>query len=174
MRIELGYPDATAERALLQGADRRDLLPQLSPAMLPDEMVALQRQVRDIHASNALLDYLQALVDYSRKSPDYVNGLSPRAALAMLNAARAWAMMDNRHQVLPEDLQAIFPGVVGHRLFNARDHAAADRRCRGSVAGGGSDSVREPRSPTNASSPYKSFFKLALPSFGAPSAELSF
>ncbi len=122
MRIELGYPDASAERALLQGVDRRDLLPQLAPCIQPEELAALQRAARAVHAAGALLDYLQALVDYSRKSPDYVNGLSPRAALALLNAARAWAMMHGRHQVLPEDVQAIVPAVVGHRLFIARDN----------------------------------------------------
>src|SRR5437763_5920716 len=73
MRIELGYPDAIAERALLQGVDRRDLLPQLGAAMPPAELVELQGNAREVHASNALLDYLQALVDYSRKSPDYIN-----------------------------------------------------------------------------------------------------
>jgi MoxR-like ATPase len=122
MRIELGYPDGAAERALLQGIDRRDLLPQLAPCILPADLVALQRAAREVHASGALLDYLQALVDYSRKSPEYVNGLSPRAALALLNAARAWAMMHSRHQVLPEDVQAIVPAVVGHRLYIARDN----------------------------------------------------
>jgi len=122
MRIELGYPDAIAERALLQGVDRRDLLPQLGAAMPPAELVELQGNALEVHASNALLDYLQALVDYSRKSPDYINGLSPRAALALLNAARAWAMMDGRREVIPEDVQAIVPGVVGHRLFIARDN----------------------------------------------------
>ena len=122
MRIELGYPDAAAERALLQGVERRDLLPHLSPCMQPEDLVSLQRAVREVHASSALLDYLQALVGFSRKSPDYVNGLSPRAALALLNAARAWAMMDGRRQVLPEDVQAIVPGVVGHRLYVARDN----------------------------------------------------
>jgi MoxR-like ATPase len=85
-------------------------------------MITLQRAARAVHASAALLDYLQALVEFSRKSPDYVYGLSPRAALALLNAARAWAMMDGRNQVLPEDLQAIVPGVVGHRLFVTRDN----------------------------------------------------
>jgi len=122
MRIELGYPDAGAERALLQGVDRRDLLPQLAPCMQPADLMSLQRAAREVHASSALLDYLQALVGYSRTSPDYVNGLSPRAALALLNAARAWAMMDGRSQVLPEDVQAIVPGVVGHRLYVMRDN----------------------------------------------------
>ena len=122
MRIELGYPDAGAERALLQGSDRRDLLPQLAPCMQPADLANLQRAVRTVHASGALLDYLQALVGHSRKSSDYVNGLSPRATLALLNAARAWALMSGRSQVLPEDVQAIVPGVVGHRLYVARDH----------------------------------------------------
>jgi MoxR-like ATPase len=121
MRIELGYPDAAAERALLQGADRRDLLPKLKPSLQPAELAAAQTAVRAVHVSAALLDYLQALVDYSRKSPDYISGLSPRAALALLAAARAWALMEGRNQVLPEDLQAIVPGVVGHRLFVVRD-----------------------------------------------------
>jgi MoxR-like ATPase len=121
MRIELGYPDVGAERALLQGIDRRDLLPQLAPCIQPADLTALQLGAREVHASAALLDYLQALVNYSRKSPEYVNGLSPRAALALLNAARAWAMMHNRRQVLPEDVQAIVPAVVGHRLYIARD-----------------------------------------------------
>jgi MoxR-like ATPase len=121
MRIELGYPDAGAERALLQGADRRDLLPKLVAALTAADLAAVQTAVRAVHVSAALLDYLQALVDYSRKSPDYVSGLSPRAALALLAAARAWALMEGRNQVLPEDLQAIIPGVVGHRLFVARD-----------------------------------------------------
>ena len=121
MRIQLGYPDGAAERALLQGVDRRDLLPKLTAALQPAELSTLQAAARAVHVSGALLDYLQALVDYSRRSPDFVSGLSPRAALAMLAAARAWALMEGRNQVLPEDLQAILPGVVGHRLFVARD-----------------------------------------------------
>ena len=121
MRIELGYPDGAAERALLQGVDRRDLLPKLTAALQPAELSTLQAAARAVHVSSALLDYLQALVDYSRRSPDFVSGLSPRAALAMLAAARAWALMEGRNQVLTEDLQAILPGVVGHRLFVARD-----------------------------------------------------
>jgi len=122
MRITLGYPDASAERALLQATDRRELLPQLTPCITPEELAALQRAAHNVHASPALLDYVQALADYSRKCADYVNGLSPRAALALLNAARAWTFMDGRNQVLPEDVQAIVPGVVSHRLHTTRDH----------------------------------------------------
>jgi MoxR-like ATPase len=119
MRITLGYPDPGAERALLQATDRRELLPQLRHCMTPEELVSLQRAARGVHASSALLDYIQALADYSRKHVDYVNGLSPRAALALLNAARAWAFMHGHPQVLPEDVQAILPSVVAHRLYPA-------------------------------------------------------
>jgi MoxR-like ATPase len=123
MRIELGYPDAGAERALLQGTDRREMLPRLAARMQPDELAKWQHAARQVHASPSLIDYVQALVAHTRRSPEYVSGLSPRAALALLNAARSWAMMDGRKQVLPEDVQAILPGVVGHRLYVAHDHA---------------------------------------------------
>lgn len=119
MRIRLGYPDGEAERALLQGQDRRDLLEELKPCMETRELVELQHRAQQVHASNALLDYVQALVNHTRRAADYVNGLSPRAALALLQAARAWALMDGRGHVVPEDVQAILPGVVGHRLVPA-------------------------------------------------------
>ena len=116
MRIQLGYPDNEAERALLQGQDRRDLLAEIQPCMNVKELVELQQRAQQIHASSALLDYVQALVNQTRRAPDYVNGLSPRAALAVLHAARTWALMDGRGHVVPEDVQAILPGVVSHRL----------------------------------------------------------
>jgi MoxR-like ATPase len=116
MRVHLGYPDSEAERALLQGRDRRDLLATLKPAMTPQELAALQQRAQQVHASNALFDYVQALTDHTRRAADYVNGLSPRAALALLHAARAWALMAGRDHVVPEDVQAVLPAVVGHRL----------------------------------------------------------
>ncbi len=116
MRIHLGYPDGDAERALLQGEDRRDLLAALKPAMGPQDLAELQRNANQVHASSALLDYVQALADHTRRTADYVNGLSPRAALALLHAARAWALMAGRAHVVPEDIQAVLPVVVGHRL----------------------------------------------------------
>ena len=118
MRIHLGYPDGDAERALLQGEDRRDLLAALKPAMGPQHLAELQRSAHQIHASNALLDYVQALANHTRRTADYVNGLSPRAALALLHAARAWALMAGRTHVVPEDVQAVLPVVVGHRLVS--------------------------------------------------------
>jgi len=116
MRIELGYPEPQAERALLAGRDRRELLTELKPVMTPEQLVAAQALVRKVKASPALLDYVQALLEYSRRSPHFLTGLSPRAGLALLAAARAWAALDGRDYALPEDVQAVLPHVVGHRL----------------------------------------------------------
>lgn len=127
MRIELGYPDAQAERALLNGSDRRDLLNSLPPCLAPEELARLQREVQQVHASPALLDYLQALVNHTRNSPDFEHGLSPRAALAMLHGARAWAYLDGRDHVMPEDLQCVLPAIVGHRLSPAGGPGTANR-----------------------------------------------
>src|SRR5437868_1648505 len=121
MRIELGYPDRSAERALLTGIDRRDLLATLEPSMTPAELMELQTNVQKIHVAAALLDYVQAIVEHTRRSPDYLAGLSPRAALAIVHTARAWAMLEGRDKVIPEDVQAILPGVAEHRLRPAHD-----------------------------------------------------
>jgi len=123
MRIELGYPDRGAERALLSGTDRRDLLANLAPCMAPAELVALQGQAQRVHAAPALIDYVQALVEHSRRAPELAAGLSPRAALALLHSARAWALIEGRDKVIPEDVQAVLPGVAGHRLRAANDAA---------------------------------------------------
>jgi len=123
MRIELGYPGRDAERALLSGVDRRALLATLEPSMSAAELVELQQNVQQVHVAPALLDYVQALVEHTRRSPDYVAGLSPRAALGMVHSARAWALLEGRDKVLPEDVQAILPGVAAHRLRPAHDSA---------------------------------------------------
>jgi MoxR-like ATPase len=123
MRIELGYPDRNAERALLSGTDRRDLLATLDPCMTPAELVELQAAVQKVHIAPALLDYVQAIVEHTRRSPLYVTGLSPRAALALVHTARAWALLEGRDKVIPEDVQAILPGVAAHRLHPAHDQA---------------------------------------------------
>ena len=116
MRIELGYPDPAAERALLAGNERRQLIDQIPPAISAETLVALQLQVRQVHTAPALLDYVQALLTHSRRAPEFGTGLSPRAGLALLNAARAWCFVHGRGAVLPEDVQAVLPSVVGHRL----------------------------------------------------------
>src|SRR6266513_2864310 len=123
MRIELGYPDRDAERALLSGTDRRDLLATLDSCMSPAELVELQSNVQRIHVAPALLDYVQAIVEHTRRSPHYVAGLSPRAALALVHSARAWALLEGRDKVIPEDVQAILAGVAVHRLRPAHDSA---------------------------------------------------
>ena len=123
MRIELGYPDRAAERALLSGTDRRELLAALGPCMTPAELVGLQAEAQKVHAAPALLDYVQALVEHTRRAPHFSAGLSPRAALALLHAARAWALIEGRDKVIPEDVQAVLPGVAGHRLRPAHDAA---------------------------------------------------
>jgi MoxR-like ATPase len=119
----LGYPDRAAERQLLQGVDRRDLIAALDPCINPGELVELQRNAGAVHAAPAILDYIQALVEYTRNSPNFQAGLSPRAALAMLHSARAWALLEGRDKVLPEDVQAVLPGVAGHRLRAEGDNA---------------------------------------------------
>ncbi len=121
MRIELGYPERDAERALLAGTDRRHLLATLEACMTNAELEELQAAVQRVHVSGALLDYVQAIVEHTRRSPDYVAGLSPRAALALVHSARAWALIEGRDKVLPEDVQAILPGVAAHRLRPAHD-----------------------------------------------------
>ena len=121
MRISLGYPDARAERELLRGADRRDLIAHLQPAITPVQLKELQEAARGLQVSDALLDYVQALINHTRHSPRFTQGLSPRAGVAILRAAQAWALMEGRHQVLPEDVQATLPAVVGHRLHGNAD-----------------------------------------------------
>ncbi len=123
MRIQLGYPDASAERGLLEGRDRREIIATLAPQLTPADLQTLQQQVAKIHVSPALLDYLQAILRHTRESAQYVHGLSPRAGIAMLAASRAWALLQGRSAVLPEDVQAVLPGVVGHRLQGTRDNS---------------------------------------------------
>ena len=116
MCIALGYPDARAERALLEGEDRRLLVKKLDRILDPQRLATLQASVREVHASAALLDYVQALVAASRHAAAFAEGLSPRGALALLQAARAWALLARRDHVLPEDVQAVWVSVVNHRL----------------------------------------------------------
>ena len=116
MRIELGYPDATLERQLLLGQDRRDLLATLSATLSPQQLLLLQTMVPKVHVSDALLDYVQAIVRFTRESPHYESGISPRAAIGLLRAAQAWALIHGHAGVIPEDVQAVLGAVVGHRL----------------------------------------------------------
>jgi MoxR-like ATPase len=119
MRIELGYPDSAHERQLLMGQDRRALLATLGAILTTSDLGVLQENVTAIHAAPALLDYVQALVSYTRSSGRFVCGLSPRAAIGLLRAGQSWALLAGRSSVLPEDVQAVLPAVVGHLLRTA-------------------------------------------------------
>jgi len=123
MRIELGYPDPDAERELLRGGDRRASLADLQPLLDGPGLSALQQAVEDVRVADPLIDYVQRLVAYSRRGGDFAFGLSPRGALALLRAARAWALVNDRSHVVPEDVQAVLPAVVEHRLREAADYA---------------------------------------------------
>ncbi len=127
MRITLGYPDPKAERQLLEGEDRRAMTARLQPLLSAENLETLQNAVGRVTASPALLDYLQRLLEQSRRMPGLLYGLSPRAGLGLLRAARAWALMEGRHHVLPDDIQAVFPAVAGHRLEQGEAGKSAER-----------------------------------------------
>ena len=126
MRLELGYPDARAERALLKGKDRRHIVESLTPQISDTQLLSLQQQVSEIHVSEALLDYLQELVRFTRESPELEMGLSPRAGIAILRCTQAWAMLEGRKYAMPEDVQTVLPSVVGHRLRPISDPGGSD------------------------------------------------
>lgn len=116
LRLPLGYPDADAEREMLAGADRRDLIAQTSPRLSAEDVLALRKAAEQVHASAALIAYVQALMAESRRSGELRAGLSPRAGLALLHAARAHALLAGRNHVLPDDVQVLFEPVAAHRL----------------------------------------------------------
>ena len=116
LRLTLGYPDEDAERELLSGRDRRDLIAQAVPVLGADDVLRLRGAVGAIHASDALVGYVQALLTRSRHAAGVRVGLSPRAGIALLRAARAYAMLLGRRHAVPEDVQALFAAVAAHRL----------------------------------------------------------
>jgi MoxR-like ATPase len=116
MRLELGYPNEENERALITGIDRREMLNDISPSLQPGTLLELQNYAAKVHMSEPLIDYIQALVRFTRESPDIETGLSPRGALALVAAARAHAFMQHHSGVFPDDVQAVFGSVAGHRL----------------------------------------------------------
>lgn len=125
LRIGLDYPDRDAERALLAASDRRELIAQLSPCLDANQVLELRGAVARVLASPALIDYVQALLAASRSHVELRVGLSPRAGLALLQAARACALLDGRGYCLPEDVQAVFAAVAAHRLIPAAASAAS-------------------------------------------------
>ncbi|OYT94572.1 MAG: AAA family ATPase, partial [Pseudomonas sp. PGPPP3] len=123
MRLSLGYPAPAAEKALLLGEARRGLLPRLQPLLEHRELALIQAEIPKVRVSDALVDYLLRLVEATRSQPQFAWGLSPRASLALLAAAKAWAFLAGRDYVIPEDIQAVLPSVVGHRLREQADPA---------------------------------------------------
>ncbi|MCK5003388.1 MAG: AAA family ATPase [Gammaproteobacteria bacterium] len=121
MRIHLGYPDQKAERELLQGADRRQMIEHLKPVLNAGKLLTIQKQAAKIHVADALLDYIQAVLEFTRNSPMFEFGLSPRGGLALLNAARALALIEGQEYVLPEHIKTVMPAVVNHRLEVSSD-----------------------------------------------------
>ncbi|MES9939726.1 MAG: MoxR family ATPase [Candidatus Thiodiazotropha sp. 6PLUC2] len=116
MRINIGYPGRSAERDLLAGGDRRAQLEDHPVVLDTQSLSEYQKKVAKVHVADALIEYCQDILAHTRNMPDYRLGLSPRAGLAILQAARAWAFLEDRDLVLPEDLQAILPTTIGHRL----------------------------------------------------------
>ncbi len=116
LRLTLGYPNAESERALLAGSDRRELIAKANTLLSSEDVLALRGAVNSVHASEALVTYVQALMARSRQHPGVRVGLSPRAGIALLRAARAYALLLGRQHVLPEDVQALFAAVAAHRL----------------------------------------------------------
>ena len=116
MRVTLGYPDAAHERELLRRGERREMLPQVASALTPAAVIRIQDHVREVYVSDAVLDYAQALIARTRDRTDLKLGLSPRAGQGLIRAARAWTYLAHRNAVLPDDIQAVLPAIVSHRL----------------------------------------------------------
>jgi len=121
MRISLGYPDRAAERELLRGNDRREMVEKLSPLLAPHELLELQQQVQKVHVAEPLLNYLQDLIAATRSGRWFLQGLSPRAGIAVMRAARAQAFLDGRDYVAPDDIAAVLPQTTAHRLIPVSD-----------------------------------------------------
>lgn len=123
MSLELDYPSRAAENSLLKGRDRKDLLGEFSPLFEPREIIDLQKTVLTVHPSEALVNYIQDILEFSRQSKYFLTGLSPRAGLALLRTSQSWSFLQGRDYILPEDVQVVLPWVVVHRLRLKEDQA---------------------------------------------------
>jgi MoxR-like ATPase len=128
MRLHLGFPDKQAERELLLGEDRRDMIEHLRPVLDASKLMTIQKQAANMHVADALLDYVQAILEFTRQSPMFEFGLSPRGGLAMLSSARALALIDGREFVLPEHIKQVLPAVINHRLVPTSDELQVNRQ----------------------------------------------
>jgi len=123
MRLELGYPNEENERALITGTDRREMLSEIEPTLNAEILIKLQKSAAQIHMTDPLVDYVQALVRFTRESPEIDIGLSPRGSLALVAAARSHAFIEHHSGVFPDDVQAVFSAVAGHRVKPASNSA---------------------------------------------------
>ena len=119
MRISIGYPDAKSEMELLTGVDRRALAESLERVVSGDQLTQMQKEATNVHASITVLEYIQRIIHFTRYDAGYSYGLSPRAGLGLLRAAKAWAYIHQREHLIPEDVQAVLPAVIDHRLADA-------------------------------------------------------
>ena len=126
MQIVLGYPEPEDERVLLTNGPRRTLIDSIQPEMTIESLLRVQEAVTTVHISEPLLDYVQALIAHTRESGEFVTGLSPRAGISLVRAAQAWALMEGHNGVHPEDVKAVFPSVVAHRLERSSDESPTD------------------------------------------------
>lgn len=116
MRISIGYPNREAERMILETGTRKQAIDHMEPVLDQEQVMDIRETIAGIHVSDAFYDYMQDVLEFTRTSIHFTHGLSPRAGLALLHTTRAWAFLSGRDHVIPEDLQAIFPYVAGHRL----------------------------------------------------------
>lgn len=116
MRISIGYPDVQSEMELFTGVDRREMLTQLQPLISMSQLQMLQNKVSEVHASTTVLEYIHRIIYYTRYESGYRYGLSPRGGLGLLKAAKSWALVHGRDHLIPEDVQAVLPSVLDHRL----------------------------------------------------------
>lgn len=128
MRLHLGFPDRQSERELLQGEERRDMIEHIKPVLDGGQLVSIQKQAAGIHVADALLDYVQSLLEFTRNSPMFEFGLSPRGGLALISSARALALIEGREFVLPEHVKQVLPAVVNHRLVNTSDELETNQQ----------------------------------------------
>ena len=121
MRLQIGYPDPSAERELLNNRDQRENIAEMQQTLTPEDITHISERIPQVHATDTLLDYVQRLVAYTRQDNLFSFGLSPRGAMALIRSARTWALMHNRMHVIPEDVQMVLPAVVDHRLRSISD-----------------------------------------------------
>jgi len=121
MRLQIGYPDPSAERELLNNRDQRENIAEMQQILTPEDITHISERIPQVHATDTLLDYVQRLVAYTRQDNLFSFGLSPRGAMALIRSARTWALMHNRMHVIPEDVQMVLPAVVDHRLRSISD-----------------------------------------------------